>query len=311
MLHFDKAIINCAITGGDHIPSQSPHIPVTPEEMITEGVAAAEAGASIIHIHMRDPDTGRPIPDPKLFREVATGISEQCNAVVLPTTGGSLDMTLDERLAVISELSPEMATCNMGTMNYGLFPIAEGIDEYQFDWEEEFLLDSKDGILRNTFGDIERVLKTFRDHGTKPEIECYDVGHLFNTKHFYDRGLLEPPIQIQFVMGVLGGIGATPQQLSHMIQTCERLFGDDYSFSVIGAGRMQFPLACQGVTMGGHARVGLEDNIYLRKGELAESNAEMVSKAADLIYELTGRETASPTETREFFELKGQSRTAF
>lgn len=311
MRALDDIIINCAITGGDHVPSQSPHIPITPEELIKEGVAAAEAGASVVHIHVRDPEDGRPVSDPDLFHEIAAGIAAETDAIVLPTTGGSLEMTLDERLGVIPRLAPEMATCNMGTLNYGLYPIADAVDEFRFDWEEAALEASRDGILRNTFGDIERVLETFRENGTKPELECYDVGHLYNTKHFYDRGLLEPPVQIQFVMGVLGGIGATPEDMTHMIRTCERLFGDDYSFSVIGAGRMQFPLACQSVTMGGHARVGLEDNIYLRKGELAESNADMVAKLADLVYELTGREIASPATTREFLDLKGQEETNF
>ena len=311
MRSLEKVIVNSAITGGDHVPTQSPHIPITPEELIEEGVRSAEAGASIVHIHVRDPDTGRPVADPALFEEVASGIKEHCDAIVVPTTGGSLEMSVEERVQVIPELAPEMATCNMGTMNYGLYPIKEKYDEFRFDWETGFLEESRDGVLRNTFGDIEQLLALFEEHGTKPELECYDVGHLYNAKHFYDRGLLEAPLQIQFVMGVLGGIGATAEDLTYLVRVAERLFGDDFSFSVIGAGRRQFQRGCQAVSMGGHVRVGLEDNVYLRKGELAESNADLVEKMVDLAYELTGREPATPAETRAFLGLKGQDETDF
>jgi len=305
MRELDDVIVTAALTGAIHVPSMSPHLPVTPDELIEDGIAAAEAGASIIHFHVRDPETGAPSSDLGLFREVAEGIKAETDAVLQPTTGGSAEMSIDERVAVVPELEPETASCNMGSMNFGLYPILEAYDEFEQDWEPEYLDNSRDFIFANTFGDIEHIAETFAETGTKPELECYDVGHLHTAKHFLDRGLIEPPLRIQFVMGIHGGIAAWPEHLAHMKQTADRLFGDDYSFSVIGAGRQEFPLGVQGVSMGGHVRVGLEDNLFLGKGELAESNAALVEKVVDLTKSVSGRGIATPEQTREFLDLKG------
>ena len=307
----ENVIIAAALTGAIHVPTMSPALPITPEELIEDGIAAAEAGASIIHIHVRDPETGQPSSDLGLFREVASGIRAETDAIVQPSTGGSADMSVEERIAVVPEIEPETASCNMGSMNFGLYPILRGYDEFEQDWEPAYLDSSRDFIFRNTFGDIETLLETFDEHDTKPELECYDVGHLHTAKHFFDRGLLDPPLRIQFVMGIHGGIAAEPEHLTHMYQTAEKLFGDQYSFSVIGAGRQEFPLGTQGVSMGGHVRVGLEDNLYLEQGRLANSNAELVEKMVELTRSLTGRGIAGPEETREFLDLKGQAAVDF
>lgn len=307
----ENVIIAAALTGAIHVPTMSPALPITPEELIEDGIAAAEAGASIIHIHVRDPETGQPSSDLGLFREVASGIRAETDAIVQPSTGGSADMSVEERIAVVPEIEPETASCNMGSMNFGLYPILRGYDEFEQDWEPAYLDSSRDFIFRNTFGDIETLLQTFDEHDTKPELECYDVGHLHTAKHFFDRGLLDPPLRIQFVMGIHGGIAAEPEHLTHMYQTAEKLFGDQYSFSVIGAGRQEFPLGTQGVSMGGHVRVGLEDNLYLEQGRLANSNAELVEKMVELTRSLTGRGIAGPEETREFLDLKGQAAVDF
>ena len=311
MRELDDVIVTAALTGAIHVPTMSPHLPVTPEELIADGIAAAEAGASIVHIHVRDPETGAPSSDLDLFREVASGIKAETDAIVQPTTGGSAEMSVEERVAVVPELEPETASCNMGSMNFGLYPILNAHEEFEHDWEPAYLEASRDFIFTNTFADIETVLETFAEHGTKPELECYDVGHLYTAKHFLDRGLLEPPLRIQFVMGIHGGIAAEPEHLIHMHQTAEKLFGDQYSFSVIGAGRKEFPLGTQGVSMGGHVRVGLEDNLYLERGTLAESNAELVEKAVELTDSVTGRDVATPEQTREFLDLKGQDAVDF
>jgi uncharacterized protein (DUF849 family) len=307
----ENVIIAAALTGAIHVPTMSPALPITPEELIEDGIAAAEAGASIIHIHVRDPETGQPSSDLGLFREVASGIRAETDAIVQPSTGGSADMSVEERIAVVPEIEPETASCNMGSMNFGLYPILRGYDEFEQDWEPAYLDSSRDFIFRNTFGDIETLLETFDEHDTKPELECYDIGHLHTAKHFFDRGLLDPPLRIQFVMGIHGGIAAEPEHLTHMYQTAEKLFGDQYSFSVIGAGRQEFPLGTQGVSMGGHVRVGLEDNLYLEQGRLANSNAELVEKMVELTRSLTGRGIAGPEETREFLDLKGQTAVDF
>jgi uncharacterized protein (DUF849 family) len=311
MRQLDEVIVSCAVTGAIHVPTMSPHLPITPGEIVDEAVAAAEAGASIVHVHVRDPETGEPTDDLDLFREVAEGIHARCDAVVQPTTGGAPGMSIPERIAVVPELAPEMASCNMGSINFGLYPLLERYDEFEHDWEREFLEGTRDHVFPNTFADLESILPTFDEHDTVPELECYDVGHLYNAKHFLDRGLLEPPLHLQFVMGIHGGIGADAENLDHMVRIAETLFGDDYSFSVIGAGRTEFSLGCQAVSTGGHARVGLEDNLYLRRGELAESNAALVEKMVDLSWELTGREPATPAQVREFLGLKGAGRTAF
>lgn len=311
MRDLDKAIVTCAVTGSIHVPSMTPHLPITPEEIADEAIAASEAGASIVHIHVRDPETGKPSSDQDLFREVADRINAACDAVILPTTGGSHDMTVEERVQVLHELSPEMASFNMGSMNFGLHPIAEKLSEFEQDWEEAYLEETQSTITQNSFEDLEYIADIFDKHDTRPELECYDVGHLYNAKYLIDKEFIEPPVHIQFVMGILGGIGADPENLTYLIRVAEKLFGDDFSFSVIGAGNKEFPLGCQAVSMDGHVRVGLEDNVYLRKGELAESNAQLVEKMVELTHELTGREIATPDDVREFLDLKGRESVDF
>ncbi|AXG10367.1 BKACE family enzyme [Haloplanus rubicundus] len=311
MRQFDKTIISCAVTGAIHTPTMSPHLPITAEEIAEEAIAAAEAGASIVHLHVRDEETGEPITDLELFREVAERVAAGCDAVVQPTTGGAPTMAPEERIRVVPELEPEMASCNMGSINFGLYQLVEKYDEFEYDWEADYLSGTRDLIFRNTFEDLETILPVFDDHGTMPELEVYDVGHLYNAKHLLDRGLLSTPLHIQFVMGIHGGIGASAKNLTHLVDVADDLFGDDFSFSVIGAGRNEFPLGTQGVSMGGNARVGLEDNLYLERGRLAESNAELVEKMVRLTQEVTGRDVATPAETREFLGLKGQDATNF
>lgn len=310
MRSFDDAIISCAVTGAIHVPTMSPHLPVTPDEIAEQAIAAANAGASILHLHVRDPETGEPTSDLDLFREATERIHDECDAIIQPTTGGAPTMSVEERISVVPELEPEMASCNMGSINFGLYPILDAYDSFEHDWEREYLEDSRDLIFPNTFEDLETVLTAFESHGTKPELECYDVGHLYNAKHMLDRGYLEEPLHIQFVLGIHGGIGTDGENLTHMYQIAEKLFGDAFSFSVIGAGKAEFSRATQAVDMGGHARVGLEDNLYLRPGELAENNAQLVEKAVELTHEITGREIASPKATREFLGLKGKDATA-
>jgi uncharacterized protein (DUF849 family) len=311
MRELDRTIVSCAVTGAIHTPTMSPHLPITAEEIAAEAVAAAEAGASILHVHVRDEATGEPVTDLDLFREVAETIRADCDAVVQPTTGGAPTMAPAERIRVVPELEPEMASCNMGSINFGLYQLLEKYDEFEYDWEADYLSGTRDLIFRNTFADLETILPVFDEHGTVPELEVYDVGHLYNARHLLDRGLLEPPLHVQFVMGIHGGIGASARNLTHLVDVADDLFGDAYTFSVIGAGREEFPLGTQAVSMGGHVRVGLEDNLYLERGRLAESNAELVEKAVRLTREVAGREVATPAETREFLGLKGASATGF
>lgn len=308
---FDKVIVTCAVTGAIHVPTMSPHLPITPDEIVEEAVAAAAAGASIVHLHVRDPETGEPSSNLDLFRNVAERVKDRCDAVIQPTTGGAPTMSVEERTAVVPELEPEMASCNMGSINFGLYPILNAFDEFEYEWETAYLEESRDLIFPNSFQSLEEILPMFQSHGTMPELECYDVGHLYNAKHFVDRDILETPIHIQFVMGIHGGISADHDHLLHLVNTAEKLFDDEFSFSVIGAGRMQMALGTTATSMGGHARVGLEDSLYIRKGELAESNVQQVEKMRDLIGEVTGREIASPNEVRSFLELKGQDNVAF
>ena len=307
----ENPIITCALTGSIHTPSMSEYLPVTPEEIIEEGVEAAQAGASIVHIHVRDPTTGEPVSDLDLFREVAAGIKAETDVIVQPTTGGGTNQTVDERFAVIPELEPEMASFNMGSMTFGLHELTNLVDEFEYDWEKEYLEAAGDHVVPNTFANLEYASELFADHGTKPELECYDVGHVYNAKHLYDKGILEPPLHIQFVMGVLGGIGTHHSDLDHLVQTTERLFGDDASWSVIGAGRREFPLGIHALSRGGNTRVGLEDNLYSGRGTLAKSNAELVDKITDVMETVTGRQPAQPDEVREFLDLKGKQEVAF
>lgn len=304
-----NVIVACAVTGAVHVPTMSPHLPVTPEEIAEEAILAAEAGASIVHIHVRNPETGEPVTDLDLFRQVATRIHEESDVIIQPTTGGAPTMAPEERVRVVPDLEPEMASCNMGSINFGLYPLLEKYDEFEHDWEPKYLEDTRDLIFQNSFKDLETLLPIFNEYGTKPELECYDVGHIYNAKHMLQRGYLDPPLHLQFVLGINGGIGPHSENLTHMYHIAEKLFKDEYSFSVIGAGRHEFTRAIQSAEMGGHLRVGLEDNLYLEPNTLAQSNAALVEKAVELTQDLTGRGIATPAETRSFLGLKGKEST--
>ncbi len=307
----NKVIISCAVTGAVHVPSQSPYLPITPEEIAENAIGAAEAGAAILHLHARDPETGKPTPDPEMFMRFLPEIKERTDAVVNITTGGGHRMTLDERLAGPLRFKPEMCSLNMGSMNFGLFPIKGRIKEYTYDWEEPYLENSRDYIFRNTYTDIEHILKTLGEaHGVRFEFECYDIGHLYNLAHFLDRGVLRTPIFVQTIFGILGGIGPDPEDLLHMKRTADRLFGDQWLWSILGAGRHQMNLVTMGAIMGGNVRVGLEDNIYLGKGQFAESNAALVGRIRRILEELS-LDIATPDEVREMLALKGADTVAF
>lgn len=306
-----SVIISCAVTGSLHTPSMSPYLPLTPDQIAAESIAAAEAGAAILHLHARDPLDGRPTADPGVFGQFLPRIKQATDAVVNITTGGSPGMTIDERLAAPEAMSPEMTSLNMGTINVGLFPAAERISEWRYDWEKPFLEGTRAGMFKNTFADVEAILNRLgRDHGARFEFECYDVGHLYNLAHFIDRKLYEPPLFIQFCLGILGAIGAEVDHLVHMVRTAQRLFGPDIEWSVLAAGRHQMPMATHNVLMGGNARVGLEDSLMIARGTLAKSNAEQVAKLARILIEL-GYDIATPAEARERLALKGADRTNF
>jgi uncharacterized protein (DUF849 family) len=306
----NKVIITCAPTGAIHTPSMSPHLPVTPAEIAEAGIAAAEAGAAVLHLHARDPQDGRPRQDPVIFKQFLPTIAEATNAVINVTTGGSPHMTVDERLKPALELEPELASLNMGSMNFGLFPMLGRFKEFRHDWEREHLENSRDLVFRNTFADIERILASCQDFGTRFEFECYDIGHLYNLAHFLDRGLVEPPLFVQSVFGILGGIGNHPEDLVHMRRTADRLFGGDYQWSILGAGRRQIELAAMGATMGANVRVGLEDSLWGGPGRLAESNAEQVRMIRTVLEGLS-LEPATPDEARAMLGLKGRDRVNF
>ncbi len=304
-------IITCAATGGIHTPTMSPYLPITPEEIADAAVGAAEAGAAIIHLHARRPENGRPDYRPKTFMEFLPVIKEQCDAVVNVSTGGGLGMSIDERLAAALEASPEMASLNMGSLNFGIFPMAQKYSEWKYDWEPEFLEMTRDFIFPNTFKTIEYALRNLGDaHGTRFEFECYDLGHLYNLAYFVDAGLIKPPFFIQMIYGILGGAGADPDNFMHMHSIATKLFGDDFEFSVLAAGRHQMPFATQSASMGGNLRVGLEDSLYIGKGELAKSNAEQVNKIRGII-EALGHSVATPDEARERLALKGAANVKF
>jgi uncharacterized protein (DUF849 family) len=306
-----SVIITCAVTGGIHTPSMSPYLPVTPAQIASDAIAASEAGASIIHLHARDPKDGRPTADPDVFMEFLPVIKQGCNAVVNISTGGGLGMSLDERLAAANRASPEMASLNMGSMNFGIFPMLEKYRDFQHEWEPAFLEMTRDFIFRNTFRDIEFVLRTLGDdHGTRFEMECYDLGHLYTVAHFVDAGLIKPPFFIQMIYGILGGAGAEIDNLVHMHNVADRLFGDDYEWSVLAAGRHQIPFGTTAAVLGGNLRVGLEDILFIGKGELAESNADQVGKIRRIVEDLSLR-VATPEETRERLQLKGGDAVAF
>jgi len=305
-----KVIITCAVTGSIHTPSMSPYLPVTPQEISDAAIGAAEAGAAIIHLHARDPETGVPDQSIDAYKNILSVIKQRTNAVLNITTGGSTLMSTEERLGPALHYKPEVASLNMGSMNFGLFPMLNRYKEFKHDWEENYLRGSNDRIFKNTFKDIEMILTKCADNGTRFEIECYDIGHLYTCKHFMDRGLIKGPLFIQSVFGILGGIGQHPEDVMHMKRTADRLFGDNYRWSVLGAGAKQMQIAAQSVMLGGNVRVGLEDSLWLRRGELAETNAAQVSFAVQLVQNL-GFEVASPDEAREILELKGNASVNF
>jgi uncharacterized protein (DUF849 family) len=305
-----EVIISAAITGGMTVPTQSGAIPVTPEEIIESAVGAYEAGAAIVHIHVREPDTGRPSSNIALFKEVLEGIKQRCPVIVQPTTGGGQGMTIEERAAVLTEFEPEMATFNTGSFNFGLFPIGER-DLGWAEWEREYLEDTRGYIFRNTFADMERICEMVRAANVKPELEAYDVGHLYNIDHLLSRGLLDKPVHIQFVLGVLGANQPRIEQAMHMLATARSLFGEDFTWSAAGVGYpAEYHLAALGVMLGGQVRVGLEDNLRLSRGKRAQSNAELVEKAVSLAA-LYDRPPATPDQAREFFGLKGLAAVAY
>ena len=305
----DTVVITCAVTGNLTMPEQTPHLPITPEQIADAAVGAADAGAAIVHLHARDPATGRPTPDPDVFAQFLPAIAARSDVVINITTGGGHGMTLEERTRAARAFKPELCSLNMGSMNFGLFPLLDRIREFRHPWEPEYLEMTRDFIFRNTYEDIEKIVTEFSGHGTRFEFECYDVGHLYNLAHFLDRGLVEPPLFVQTIFGILGGIGPDPEHLMHMKATADRLLGDDYCWSVLGAGRHQTALVTMGAIVGGNVRVGLEDSIYLEKGRLAESNADQVAKIARILRELS-LEVASPDEVREILGLKGAAQTA-
>jgi uncharacterized protein (DUF849 family) len=305
-----KVIITCAVTGSIHTPSMSPHLPITAQEIADAAIGAAEAGAAVIHLHARKPDSGEPDQSLEAFRPFLGIIKQRVDAVLNITTGGASTMTIEERLQPALHFRPEVASLNMGTMNFGLFPMLNRFKDFAHDWERPYLEGSKSRIFRNTFEDIEAILTRCADNGTRFEIECYDIGHLYTCAHFVDRGLIKPPFFIQSVFGILGGIGQHPDDVTHMKRTADRLFGDDYRWSVLGAGRMQMQIALQSVLLGGNVRVGLEDSLWAGKGRLARSNAEQVTIVRKLIEDL-GLEIATPAEAREMLALKGGDQVNF
>ena len=307
----NKVIITCAITGSIHTPSMSPYLPVKPEEIAESAIGAAEAGAAIVHLHARDPQTGRPDQTPEAFGRFLPRIKQRTNAVINLTSGGSPLMRVEERVRPAATFKPEVASLNMGSMNFALFPMLGRYKDFKHDWEEPYLEGTRDLIFRNTFKDIEFVLKTCQDNGTRFEFECYDIGHLYSLSHFLERGLVKPPLFVQSVFGILGGIGTHPEDVIHMRRTADRLLGrENYRWSVLGAGRSQMAIAAQSVAMGGNVRVGLEDSLWIGPGKLAESNAQQVTKARQII-EGIGLEVATPDDAREMLALKGADKVAF
>jgi uncharacterized protein (DUF849 family) len=305
-----KVIITCAVTGSIHTPSMSPHLPVTPEEIAAAAVGAADAGAAILHLHARDPSNGMPDQSPEAFARFLPRIKQATGAVLNVTTGGAAWMSVSERVKPAQQFAPEIASLNMGSMNFGLFPMLNRFSTFRFDWEAKALENSRDLVFRNTFKDIEFVLASLSDSGTRFEFECYDTAHLYNLAHFLERGLVSPPLFVQTVFGILGGIGSHPEDVLHMKRTADRLFGSDYRWSVLGAGRHQMLIAAQAAAMGGNVRVGLEDSLWLGPGRLASSNAEQVRQVRAIIEGL-GMDIASPDEARDMLGLKGGDQVRF
>ncbi|MGF6552286.1 3-keto-5-aminohexanoate cleavage protein [Paraburkholderia youngii] len=301
-----KIIITCAVTGSVHTPSMSAHLPITPDQIAEQAIEAAEAGAAILHLHARDPKDGRPSFDPAVYREFLPRIHAATDAVINITTGGSVLMTMEQRLAAAFDVLPEMASCNMGSINFAFHTMLDKVNDTKYEWERDYVERTRANIFRNTFADIEDLLgRLGRAHDTRFEFECYDVGHLYNLKYFVDRGLVKGPLFLQFVMGILGGIGADPENLVHMKRIADKLFGDRYQWSVLGAGRHQMPLAMQAALMGGNVRVGLEDALSIGPGRLATSNAEQVRMIRGVL-ESFGLQIASPGDVRDMLRLKGR-----
>lgn len=306
-----SVIVSCAITGGIHTPTMSAALPVTPAEISRQAIDAIHAGAAIVHLHARDPETGLPSSDPALFRQILEPIAAETDGIANITTGGALNMTVDQRLVAPTELAPEMCSLNLGSMNFAMHPLAHKYETWKHDWEKPFLLDSEDFVFKNTFRDIRKITDRLgRGHGVRFELECYDVGHLYNLAYVIDEGMLEPPFFIQTIFGVLGGIGPDPENLVFMKRTADKLFGDDYHWSVLAAGRHQIPMTTQAAAMGGNARVGLEDNLYLERGVPAPDNASLVRKIRHIIEGLS-LEVATPAEVRDTLQLKGKENVGF
>lgn len=302
-----KFILNCAVTGAIHTPTMAPYLPITPADIAAQAIEAANAGASTVHIHARDPKSGMPTGNLDLMGEIVSTIHAKSNAVICISTGGGMNMSLEDRIAAVPRFQPELASCNLGSMNFGLFPVIDKFQQWKHEWEPQYLEMSRDFIFRNTFADLECIITTFKQTATKPEFEAYDIGHLHNAHLYHSQGHIETPFYVQFVTGILGGIASTIPHLVHMVQTGQSLFGKKYFFSTIGAGKHELPLATTSILLGGGARVGLEDNLWLSQGEMAKSNAELVQKMVRIAAEL-GYEPYTPDETRDVLNLKGRDK---
>jgi uncharacterized protein (DUF849 family) len=305
-----KVIITCAVTGSIHTPSMSPYLPVTPDEIMDDALRAAEAGASILHLHARDPENGKPDQTPEAFGKFLPRLKQSTNAVVNITTGGSPFLRVEERVLPAAQFKPEVASLNMGSINFALYKMLDRYKDFKYDWETQHLEATRDLVFRNSFKDIEYILETCSDNGTRFEFECYDIAHLYNLAHFAERGLVKPPYFVQSVFGILGGIGTHPEDVAHMKRTADRLFGDDYRWSVLGAGSSQMRIVAQAASMGANVRVGLEDSLWAGPGKLAKSNADQVTLARQLL-EALGLEVATADEAREILDLKGGDRVNF
>jgi uncharacterized protein (DUF849 family) len=305
-----KVIITCAVTGGIHTPSMSPYLPVTGKEIEEAAVGAIEAGAAIVHLHARIPENGRPSQDPALFRAFVGNIKQRTDGVINLTSGGAPTMTVEERMQPALQLKPEIASLNMGSMNFGLYPMLNRFKEFKHEWEQPFLESTRDIVFRNTFKDIEFIIRSCSDNGTRFEFECYDTSHLYNLAHFMDRGLVKGPLFVQTVFGILGGIGTHPDDVAHMKRTADRLFGNEYVWSVLGAGRSQIPLASMAAAQGGNVRVGLEDNLWEGPGQLSKTNADQVKRIRRVLEGLS-LDIATPAEAREMLALKGGNNVGF
>ncbi|HEY8101328.1 MAG TPA: 3-keto-5-aminohexanoate cleavage protein [Burkholderiaceae bacterium] len=305
-----KVIITCAVTGGIHTPSMSPYLPVTAKEIEEAAVGAIEAGAAIVHLHARNPENGKPSQDPALFRKFVGNIKERTDGIINLTSGGAPTMTVEERMQPALQLKPEVASLNMGSMNFGLYPMLNRFKEFKHDWEAAYLESTRDIVFRNTFKDIEFIIRSCSDNGTRFEFECYDTSHLYNLAHFMDRGLVKGPLFVQTVFGILGGIGTHPDDVAHMKRTADRLFGSEYVWSVLGAGRSQIPLASTAAAQGGNVRVGLEDNLWEGPGQLSKTNADQVLRIRRILEGLS-LDIATPADAREMLALKGGNNVGF